>query len=313
MTCIVIFLALLIERFFDWSHLRNWRWFYHYQWLVTEHLLSLNAYLSLMIISAPILLLILLAQFLVDDWLYGFIKLIFELAILLYTLGPKNLWADPFFSNNALTLDPARVYPTEMTERGTSISESSLAKNISNEAQIAECAHASELNNGAMIDSSYSKSLHWHVLNNIFIAANARLFAVIFWFLILGPVGACLYRLIGLLSPGAQTTTSEYDIAHAAQTVQAILDWFPIRLLTFLFALSGHFVQVLETWRKYFSFGLNNNETMLTECGIAALGLQDQDKDKIPEDGSAERHAAGLIDRVFIFLIVVALIGIFLS
>jgi hypothetical protein len=27
MAFIITFIALLIERFFDWSHLRRWRWF----------------------------------------------------------------------------------------------------------------------------------------------------------------------------------------------------------------------------------------------------------------------------------------------
>lgn len=274
MTCMVIFITLLIERFFDWSHLRTWIWFSYYQRFIKEHAFNVNPYLLLMMICLPIVVLILVLQLLLDDWLYGFAKMLFDICILLYAYGPKNLWADTFFSETTVAVPDVR--------------KSTLKT----------------------MDTSYNKSLHWYLLNNIFIAANVRIFAVIFWFIILGPGGAILYRLVNLLSPGSTIASSDYALANAARHAQALLDWVPIRIFTFLFALSGHFVQVLETWRKYVSFGLTNNETMLTECGIAALGFQEQNK--IPEDGSAEKNAENLIDRVFIFLIVLSLLGIFI-
>lgn len=284
MTFIVIFLALLIERFFDWSHLRDWHWCTLYQRFITKHTLSFNPYLALFFILVPILLIVLLLEYLVDDWFYGFAKLVFDLLILLYSFGPKNLWADTFFSNNLLAIDDLQNASLKMVD--------------------------AENTNFSTVDTSYTKSLRWYLLNNIFIAANVRVFAVIFWYVLLGPLGAVLYRMVALLSPGTSYAASEHAVADAARTVQSLLDWLPIRVFTFLFALCGHFVHVLEMWRKYVSFGLTNNETMLTECGIAALGFQDQEK--VPEDGTAEKNAESLIDRVFMILIVLALVGVFL-
>ena len=37
MTFIITLIALLIERFFDWNHIRKWRWFLRYQsWLAVR-------------------------------------------------------------------------------------------------------------------------------------------------------------------------------------------------------------------------------------------------------------------------------------
>src|SRR5262245_19175760 len=97
MTCFTIFLALLIERFFDWSHLRDWQWFFAYEHYVAERLSLLHPYVILTLTCLPILLCVLVLQYICAGLLYGFAKLVFDLLILLYTFGPKNLWADYFF------------------------------------------------------------------------------------------------------------------------------------------------------------------------------------------------------------------------
>ena len=49
MTFIVILIALLIERFFDWSHLRYWRWYVAYQRIIMQKIPSVSPYLILIL------------------------------------------------------------------------------------------------------------------------------------------------------------------------------------------------------------------------------------------------------------------------
>lgn len=278
MTFIVTLVALLIERFFDWSHLRHWHWFTTYQRAIAQRLAGKSTYLVLAATVLPLVLGVGLFDYLISDVLYGFIDLWFELFLLLYCFGPQNLWADTFACINALIQGDAS-YAMEKLKT---------AFNINN--------------------SSNGQSLHRHLLDSIFIESNRRVFAVVFWYVLLGPAGAVLYRTVVLSSPSTEFAKHEVpaELWQGASVSEAVLNWIPVRIFTFIFALGGQFVQVLSCWRKEVLKGLDRNEAMLIECGTAALHYDDHNK--IPVDGSAERAAISLLDRAF--LIGLALIAI---
>lgn len=77
--------------------------------------------------------------------------------------------------------------------------------------------------------------------------AGDRLFNVLFWFLLLGPVGAVLYRVTSLLS----LSPEQNGLRDAARQVLGVLAWVPVRLLAATFALAGRFDAVLEAWRSH--------------------------------------------------------------
>ncbi|MHB1222357.1 MAG: regulatory signaling modulator protein AmpE [Gammaproteobacteria bacterium] len=260
MTFIVILITLLVERFFDWSHLRHWEWFARLQQTAGERFKEMSPYLVLAITIVPILAVVLLIQLLTQNLLYGFFGFIFQIIVLIYCLGPKNLWADGYTSINALVAGD-RGFAAEKLRATFDVTEHE--------------------------DNS---ALHRSLLNHLFIEANKRVFATIFWFFILGPTGALLYRLVAL------------SASPEARTVQAVLDWIPVRIFTVMFALGGHFVQVLNCWRKNASHGLDGNDAMLQDCGAAALGYEDNNV--FPNDGSAEKQAIGLLDRSFVIVLV---------
>ncbi len=138
--------------------------------------------------------------------------------------------------------------------------------------------------------------LQQQLINQIVIAANQRLFAVVFWFSVLGLPGALLYRLVSV----STESTAGAEISASAQTVQDALDWIPVRILTFLFALGGNFTRVLACWRQRVWLGLDGNDLIVTECGLAAIA---GDGEKFSDDGSMERSAVSLLDRVFIIVL----------
>jgi hypothetical protein len=49
--------------------------------------------------------------------------------------------------------------------------------------------------------------------------------------------------------------------------------------------------------------GLTGNDKLVSECGIAALDVREGNR--LPEDGSAEKAALDLLDRVFVMALVV--------
>ena len=84
------------------------------------------------------------------------------------------------------------------------------------------------------------------------IAALRRRFSVLFWFFLLGPAGAVLYRLTRLAA-GADGVNAGLDtVARArAARVADILDWLPAHLMVLAMALAADFDAVLGAWRAW--------------------------------------------------------------
>jgi len=249
MTFIVTFIALLIERFFDWSHIRNWSWYLKLETYVTKKMMNQSPYLILALTILPILIIVALMGFLLKGILYGLITLILQLFILLYCLGPKNLWAD-----HLIMIGQQNTQPESM--------------------------------------------------GSFFVEANRRVFSVIFWFSILGPIGALLYRVLTI---SAQEGTFA-PVSQAARQLEVLMDWLPVRIFTFIFALGGHFADVLAIWRKNFKLSLFDNESLLIQCGMAALAHNHPSS----KDQSAEKSAIYLLDRVFVIALVILAILVLL-
>ncbi|HTI95536.1 MAG TPA: cobalamin biosynthesis protein [Rudaea sp.] len=79
-----------------------------------------------------------------------------------------------------------------------------------------------------------------------FAAALTRWFGVLFWFALLGPCGALLYRLAQLLAAAPVT-----DESALARKFAALLDWLPAHLMALALALASNFDAVFSAWRDY--------------------------------------------------------------
>ncbi len=276
MTFIVILMALLIERFFDWSHLRRWRWFNAYAMWVARQFPALAPYALLATVVVPVLVLTLVCQGLLQGALFGLMTFVFQLALVLYCLGPVNLWADSFATVNVLTQGDA-------------------------------ASATQKLNDWFSVnDVSDATTAQQYLLANMLIQANVRVFAVIVWYAFVGPLGVVFYRTVSRLTQGR-----DRRLSASASMVQACLDWFPVRLLSCLFALAGHFEQVFATLRRSLFSGIMQSDDLLMHCGQAALG-HDVFAKATPGDGRVERSIIQLIDRALIILLVVVAIGVVL-
>ncbi|MDR3492736.1 MAG: regulatory signaling modulator protein AmpE [Gammaproteobacteria bacterium] len=270
MTFIITLIALIIERFFDWSHMRKWQWFNTYHaWLIAKASRFSPYVLIVMCVLPPVLLVGFLDGLLRH---YSFFKLIFGTLILIYCLGPNNFWAQVYACIKVLhNEDPQVAMSKVQTEFGITLSEN-------------------------------PQAFHRAFTNTIFIEANRRIFAVFFWFVLLGPVGAVLYRLVDLCKLRGVT------IKFVANQTQEVLDWLPVRILAFGFALGGHFTEVVRHWKHGVLSAPVTNDFFLTECGIAALDILELQQ--LPIDGSAEKETLGLLDRTFVISLVLLAMGV---
>lgn len=102
-------------------------------------------------------------------------------------------------------------------------------------------------------------------------------FAVVFWFVLLGPVMALAYRLVVLLSEQVQLPV----LRQQARQVRHALDWLPARALVASFALVGHFSAVS---RSLLDEALHWHSSAFDVLGRAVLQAADVSQ---PERGAA--------------------------
>jgi AmpE protein len=85
-----------------------------------------------------------------------------------------------------------------------------------------------------------------------FLSALRRWFGVLFWFAVLGPAGALLYRLIQVLAFTPGFTEGHSDKQRTLlQDAARVLDWLPSHLMALSLALVSNFDAVFKTWRDY--------------------------------------------------------------
>jgi len=83
-------------------------------------------------------------------------------------------------------------------------------------------------------------SLLAKVQDDLLWQAYQSFFAVIFWYVLLGPVAALVYRLLAL----AISHSKHPGVVARAGTIRHAFDWLPVRMLAGSFALVGNFVAV---------------------------------------------------------------------
>ena len=151
------------------------------------------------------------------------------------------------------------------------------------------------------------------VLSSIMFRSHEYLFAVIFWFLLLGAVGALLYCLVANLLPRYEKTEGGY--AGAVNDLHNILMWPSSRLLALGFALGGSLVSALENWGTVSGPTLDVSREVITVSGFGALHYQPTGEDK-PGENNEEfinrlRETMALINRtLMVWLIVLGLMTI---
>lgn len=121
-----------------------------------------------------------------------------------------------------------------------------------------------------------------------FQSALKRWFGVLFWFLLLGPCGALLYRLSQLLawSPGLAEGQSDSG-RQLARRIALLLDWAPAHLMALALAVASDFDAVFHTWKSWHD-RMGKGYLSLDLGFLSAIARASVDADVIAGDGYAE-------------------------
>ena len=240
MALISIIIGLFLDRTFRHLHdLRDMTWFEFYSQAIQRFTGKRMPPLQFIIILALPVLLLLSIQILLNDFLFNVPAFIFGIIVFIYCLGPACLSSDIeayIYARKLGDEDEALHYAGTITDTAASTSP---------DQQISDVTRA--------------------ILN----IANERIFATIFWFIILGPFGCMLYRLISELSKQI-----EYDqLSEFSRFIHAIMAWIPARMLATGYALTGNFDGAYHAYRDraYTSDLSDSNKEVLVATGLGAM------------------------------------------
>lgn len=273
MALISIILSLLLDRTLRHIHdLRDLSWFEYYTGRLENVITTRNNLLKLVLILLPPLVIILLIQLLMMDLLFGVPYFVFGIIVLLYCLGPACLSSDIEAYLDARSLgddDEALHYAGILTETAAS----------------------------AVPDQQTSD-----VTRAILHVANERIFSVLFWFVVLGPFGAVLYRLMSNISKREEVD----PLVQSATLIQSIIAWIPAHLLAAGYALTGHFDGAFRAYQSRpheSDISLSNYDVLVT-TGLGALRGQE-----VTDEISCIKGARDLVMRsIMVWIAVLALL-----
>ncbi|GAB3729899.1 membrane protein [Luteimonas pelagia] len=191
---------------------------------------------------APPLLLVGLFQVALDAPLLGLVGLLFAIAVLFYAWGPRDLDLDVEAIVDAQDVEARRAAIARLWPNG--------------DAPLAD--------DGRVPDGPT-------LVEAVFRNALRRWFGVLFWFLILGPVGALGYRLVQLSAEEGASRALPAGAANAARLLLDWLDWPVAQLMTLAMALVGNFDSVLQAWREAGGAGFNTDRGFLGAAARASV------------------------------------------
>lgn len=278
MKFLVILLALAVNHY--WTRDRdilNDTWFVRFQGWLAERTRELPEQLTQHTLLYPALVLLLptlllgLVLWLVDGVAFGLVTLLVHIGVLLALFDRVNV--------NALTARYLELWRAENYEAAFLL--------------LRERWHQVSLDNcddRAMLHEEFCRFL----MSSYF----ERLFAVVFWYLLLGPAGALFYHLAFLYRSRIwqHADSAEGDLV---MRLVYVLEWIPARLLALTFSLAGDFVSAFTRLREIVLDMDRGAISVVHTCALAALGSSERVvlvRDTVTDDEEADPVTTVLID-----------------
>lgn len=279
MSLLSVIFALIAESFISsLSELRRFEFFYRYVDWMRSKLPSFsfqNGSVTLVAVIGALLFVVWLVSAMLGNVL-GLFGFIFGIAVLIFTLGPRDLEEDvqnihAAFENK--DYEAANHYTSLLISHKVTEPPLSLVQTVK---------------------------------ENILLQANIRMLGVFFWFILLGPVGAVLFRATCLLNE-KQYEESD-DFANATRELYKILNWLPARICVLSYAVAGNFVDTMSYWNGVSDLWRRDSEEFIVVSGIGSLRYEQRigrdDYDDEDPDTSGIQHALSLVKRAVIVWVV---------
>lgn len=250
MSFLVVLIGVLADRLLPaLADYRNEAWFQHLCHRLFDHL-PRNATWSGMMLAAVAVLVPTAATWLIL-WLVweasAFLAYVLGLVIFIFMLGPRGLFTDLH-----AYIDAAQA---------------------GDDAELDRIAGALLAPRPVPADARERTRA---VIARLLVLAGRRLFGVIFWYVLLGPAGAVLFRAADILRHRADLETG--GPMEAAQRLYGMLEWAPSRLLAGTYALAGSFDEAMAERRAYYADCQGRffeiNEDILACTGRGALAFE---------------------------------------
>lgn len=294
MKLIALLIGLLIERLAtQLFHLRELRWLDHLIDFGCDKAQRFPKIPPLVPVVLLVLLLILpvfLVMLLLGNTLFGFPYLILAIVVLFFSLGPKDIGEEVDEYCAAVEADD----PELMRQTAKALLERDVPEDAWQRIEEVEQA--------------------------VFVQANNRLYAVIFWFVVFGPLGAWTYRATDLIRRRAvfraarhadqEDNEHSHNMAVASTSLHSWVAWIPARLTALGYALVGSFDDAISSWRQAPAYTAATtgeaSEQLLARVGVAALALAPVDDEN--QASRAIRGAGAANKLVFRLLFLWAVI-----
>lgn len=279
MSLLSVIFALIAENFISsLAELRRFDFVFRYVTALRAKLPTFsfqNGSVTLVILFAGVLFAVWLISAMLGNVL-GLFGFIFGIAVLIFMIGPRDLDEDvqkiiTAFENK--DYEAANLYACQLS--GSNLAEPPM--------QLAQT-----------------------VKEEILLQANCRMLGVFFWFVLLGPVGAVLFRFSCLLKENQKDETD--DFADASRELYEIIVWLPARICVLSYAIAGNFVDTMSYWNGISDLWLRKSEEFIVASGVGALRYDERiERDEHGEeepDTAGIQHALSLVKRAVIVWVV---------
>ncbi|KAF0190788.1 MAG: AmpE [Gammaproteobacteria bacterium] len=251
MTLIAILLSLAISRMIEAAH--GWRrldWLANYADWARSRMAGesvWNGPLGVFVIVAPVVFVTGWLHATLSDWL-GMFGFAFAVVVLVASIGPRDVDKQVEHLLDAWGRNDADAVNDQL-------------------AGLAGDSHAPGLPREPA------------VIHNILAGTHTQLLGIIFWFVVLGPIGAVAYRFSVMVAQAARHYSDDWrSFTNAAEVLHGVLDWIPSRLTALGYGITGSFVDALHSWRNVAEAGngdwVANNRTIVIASGTGALQLE---------------------------------------
>ena len=113
------------------------------------------------------------------------------------------------------------------------------------------------------------------VIEQVMAASHRQMFGVLFWFVLLvplGPVGAVLFRTASILARRWAASRGHFGVC--AQRAFHIINWLPARMTALTYAIAGNFDDATYCWRIQAGTWPEAEEGVVLAAGAGAMGVR---------------------------------------